>query len=408
MKEGIITGTSQEQSLSRLLAITPFGKLSVRVGNTRTGKTERIIDNAEIAARQTVGAQRNFKRVLLVRPDKGDFKNMNILESHGRDRFDIGAEEYRETENVNVCVLKYSREDELFINHTNHSYYLINEGHLFSEDLALAIEKLIIMGKDVYFTGRHYDSNGIIYPTTKAVMLSSVVHDYKVLYDQRQPRLGKPGFKVRVGSMYSTKTKKIIQKARNSKYGQKLVGGEIIAFPLRILIVRPQKDTRFEDKNVFTTHGNKSFDFGTSEWDHVDIWVVPFGKENNLLSSDHDLILIEEGQFFSPKIAPILAELNEKGMEIYFTGLLHDFQDNVFPTSEAVMSLKEVTNIRKLWAQCNCCQEYTALLSSRLDENDKIIYEGPQEVVGSDVLNTQKIKYVAHCHRCKWGLLGLI
>lgn len=385
-----------------------FGSLKVRVGEYLSGKSDRIIDNAEIAARQTVGPMRKFKRVLLVRPASGKFQQSYIVKAHSGDKFNVYEEQYKEENNVGICVLDYAKEDSLFISHNNYDLYLIDDGHHYSEKIVWAIQKLIHQGKDVYFVGRRFNARGNIYPTTLAVMLLPEVTDYKVLYNQRLPRLGKPELKLRFGPMFSTKTKKVIRKAKNTKVIASLVNGKITMSPAQILIVRPGQDSRFNDKYVFTTHANRKTDFKRKQWKNIDVKVLPYGQEEELLETEANLVIFDEGQFFSPPVATVVAQLIKNGKEIYFTGLLHDFQDKVFPTSEAMMRSKETTNIRKLWAQCSRCQGEMAFSSARVDKSDKIINEGAQVMIGDDKLNKEEIRYIAIHQQCRMRELGLI
>lgn len=387
--------------------IPKFGTLKVRVGPEDSGKTCRVVDNISASSRLKKGPLKKFMRILFVRPEKAKFEHPYIIESN-LDKINIFEYGYKEEYNVDVCVLDYSSEDSLFIRYPYYDMYFIDDGHLYSEKIALAIARLVHQGKNVYFVGRNHDSKGKIYPTTLAVMLMSEVNDYKVLYNPWKPRIAEPEFKVVVGPMFATKTIKVVKKARNTKVIATFINGKLTISPANILILRPETDARFDDKNVFTTHTGNSFNFSEPQWEHINVAVVPYGKEQELLDTEANLIIVDECQFFSTEIATVLTELVKSGKNVYSTGLLHDFKGNVFTTSEAVMKSSAVTSIRKLWSQCGRCHEEGAMLSARIDENDKIVSEGTQVMVGDDEPNEEKMRYIAIHHRCKMMELGEI
>jgi thymidine kinase len=144
------------------------------------------------------------------------------------------------------------------------------------------------------------------------------------------------------------------------------------------------------------------------EHQNVSVVVIKTGFEHELIIkyNQYDLYIFDEGQFFDQKIAQYLSELVFMGKRIYFTALLHDFKDEVFPTTQAVMTLPEVSNIKKLYNQCSICGK-DGLHSARMYQG-KIVSAGPQVLIGDMGSSEKEYTYIGICTYCKKQALGKI
>jgi len=211
-------------------------------------------------------------------------------------------------------------------------------------------------------------------------------------------------FQVRVGPMGSGKTSRVIGFSLNNEKRFKDVAKKQ---SVRILLVRPSKDTRINDPYVFKTHGNH-LQYDAREHENVSVAVLPYGRESELLITyqGYDIYIFDEGQFFEIGLARTLSQLAFNGKEIYFTGLLHDFKDEIFLTTQAVMTLPEVSNVKKLYNQCSLCGK-NGFHSARM-LNGKIVNSGPQIMIGGMKDEPDNYSYIGICTYCKKKALGQI
>jgi thymidine kinase len=208
-------------------------------------------------------------------------------------------------------------------------------------------------------------------------------------------------FQVCIGPMGSGKTSRVIGFALNNEKRLKDVAQKK---SVSILMVRPSRDERIADQYIFTTHGNH-LHYDVREHENVDVVVLGYNHEFELSLKyrGYDIYIFDEGQFFEIGIAKILSQLAFDGKEIFFTALLHDFKDEIFTTTQTVMSLPEVSNIKKLYNQCSLCGK-NGFHSARM-LNGKIVEAGPQIIIGGMEDEPDKYIYIGICTYCKKNAL---
>ena len=106
----------------------------------------------------------------------------------------------------------------------------------------------------------------------------------------------------------------------------------------------------------------------------------------NILEN-YRVIGLDEVQFFSADIVPILHQAMKNGHIILLSGLDTDFRGQMFPTSAALFSLPE-TKIQRLQAVCSVCHEHAATRTQRLKNGQPVPSHEPiiaVEHTGADI-----------------------
>lgn len=108
-------------------------------------------------------------------------------------------------------------------------------------------------------------------------------------------------------------------------------------------------------------------------------------------AGDHDVIIADEAQFFTPEQIDQLRELvDEKDLPVLCFGLRTDFLTHFFPGAQRLMELAD--SLTEIKTVCACGRKAT--VNARIDENGRIITEGDQVFLGGND------SYVAMCHQC--------
>lgn len=108
-------------------------------------------------------------------------------------------------------------------------------------------------------------------------------------------------------------------------------------------------------------------------------------------AGQHDVIIADESQFFTPaQIDDLRDMVDDENIPILCFGLRTDFLTHCFPGSQRLLELADsITEIKTI---CSCGKKAT--VNARIDENGQIVTEGSQVFLGSNG------SYVAMCHRC--------
>jgi thymidine kinase len=180
-------------------------------------------------------------------------------------------------------------------------------------------------------------------------------------------RVGNGYLSLVVGSMFSGKTKRLMETHRR-------IGAE---FPLKTqLVINFEGDTRYNESTLLTTHDG-----------HTLPCVSATTLGSLLLEMMRvDVILINEAQFFQDLVDQVLELVNELGKEVYVFGLDGDFRHQRF--GGILDLIPECDSVVKLRAICNqCSTPDCAIFSQRLTG------ESQQVVIGSD-------NYMPICRKC--------
>ena len=130
------------------------------------------------------------------------------------------------------------------------------------------------------------------------------------------------------GSMFSGKTEELIRRLKRAKFAKQ-----------KVEIFKPAVDTRYDEDNVVSHDDNE-----------IRSTPVPAAENIRLLTSNVEVVGIDEAQFFDDEIVSVCNELANKGIRVIVAGLDMDFQGNPFGPMPALMATAEY--VTKVHAVC--------------------------------------------------------
>lgn len=164
----------------------------------------------------------------------------------------------------------------------------------------------------------------------------------------------RPGrIEVICGSMFSGKTEELIRRLKRAEFARQ-----------KVEIFKPAIDTRYSDVEVVShdLHSIPSTPVDTS-------------SSVLLLSSDIEVVGIDEAQFFDDGIVGVCNELANKGVRVIVAGLDMDFKCVPFGPMPALCAIADdVTKVHAICVRCGAL----AYASHRLVANDKRVMLGEQ------------------------------
>jgi thymidine kinase len=153
------------------------------------------------------------------------------------------------------------------------------------------------------------------------------------------------------GSMFSGKTEELIRRLKRAKYAKQ-----------RIEIFKPEIDTRYDVEKV-VSHDENS----------INSTPVQSSSQILLLSTDIEVVGIDEAQFFDPEIVPVCNQLASRGVRVIVAGLDMDYLGKPFGPMPALIATAEyVTKVHAICVRCG----NLAYVSHRIVENDKLVLLG--------------------------------
>lgn len=162
----------------------------------------------------------------------------------------------------------------------------------------------------------------------------------------------RPGrIEVICGSMFSGKTEELIRRMKRAKFAKQ-----------KVEIFKPAIDTRYSDEDV-VSH------------DHNAIPSTPIDASASilLLSSDIDVVGIDEAQFFDSGLVDVCRQLADNGIRVIVAGLDMDFRGQPFGPMPGLCAIAD--EVSKVHAICVKCGQL-ANFSHRTVKNDKQVLLG--------------------------------
>ncbi len=108
-------------------------------------------------------------------------------------------------------------------------------------------------------------------------------------------------------------------------------------------------------------------------------------------AGEHDVIIADEAQFFTPAQIEQLRELvDERDLPVLCFGLRTDFLTHLFPGTQRLLELSD--SLTEIKTVCACGRKAT--VNARLDAAGHVVTEGSQVFLGGND------SYIAMCHKC--------
>ena len=164
----------------------------------------------------------------------------------------------------------------------------------------------------------------------------------------------RPGrIEVVCGSMFSGKTEELIRRLKRAKFAKQ-----------KVEIFKPSIDTRYSDEEV-VSHDRHS----------IPSTPIDSSASILLLSSDIDVVGIDEAQFFDEGLIDVCNELANRGVRIIVARLDIDFKGKPFGPIPALCAIAdEVTKVHAICVKCGAL----AYVSHRLVSEDRRVLLGEQ------------------------------
>ncbi len=157
------------------------------------------------------------------------------------------------------------------------------------------------------------------------------------------------------GSMFSGKTEELIRRMKRAQFAK-----------LKVEIYKPCIDVRYSEDEV-VSHDSHS----------IPSTPIDSPASMLLLSSDVDVVGIDEAQFFDDSLVEVVQALANRGIRVIIAGLDTDFMGKPFGPMPALMAVAE--DIQKVHAICVKCGS-PAQHSHRLSKNDQLVVLGETDI----------------------------
>ena len=157
------------------------------------------------------------------------------------------------------------------------------------------------------------------------------------------------------GSMFSGKTEELIRRMKRAQFANQ-----------KVEIYKPCIDVRYSDDQV-VSHDAHS----------IPSTPIDSPASMLLLSSDVEVVGVDEAQFFDDTIVDVVQTLANRGIRVIIAGLDTDFMGKPFGPMPALMAVAE--DVQKVHAICMKCGS-PANHSHRLSENDQLVVLGEKDI----------------------------
>lgn len=156
------------------------------------------------------------------------------------------------------------------------------------------------------------------------------------------------------GSMFSGKTEELLRRLKRAKIAKQ-----------EIEIFKPAIDTRYSESDVISHDKNS-----------IHSTVVEHSSNILLLSSNIEVVGIDEAQFFDSGLVDVCQQLADQGIRVIIAGLDMDYKRNPFGPMPNLCAIAD--HVEKVHAICVECGQL-ANYSYRMVSNDKQVMLGELE-----------------------------
>lgn len=172
--------------------------------------------------------------------------------------------------------------------------------------------------------------------------------------DNLMGEMRRPGrIEVVCGSMFSGKKEELIRRMKRAVFAHQ-----------KVEIFKPAIDTRYSDEDVVSHDSNS-----------IRSTPVESSASILLLSSDIDVVGIDEAQFLDDGLVDVCNQLANRGVRVIIAGLDMDFKGVPFGPIPALCAIAD--DVTKVHAICVKCGNL-AYLSHRIVSGDKRVMLGEQ------------------------------
>ncbi len=178
-------------------------------------------------------------------------------------------------------------------------------------------------------------------------------------------------FEIITGPMSCGKTEELLRRVKRCIIAQK-----------KVKVISPEIDTRAKGDYIESRNG---------------LWLDAITVKNardilNYISSDDEIVAIDEIQFFDMEIVPVVRKLVEHGKRVIASGLDLDFKGEPFGAMPELLCLAD--KVDKLTAVCMKCGSDHATRTQRLINGAPADKSSPLIMIGGDET------YEARCLKC--------
>ena len=156
------------------------------------------------------------------------------------------------------------------------------------------------------------------------------------------------------GSMFSGKTEELIRRMRRAEFAHQ-----------KVEIFKPSIDVRYSEEEVVSHNATT-------------IRSTPVSSSQNILlmSSDVDVVGVDEAQFFDEGIVDVCRQLANRGIRVIVAGLDMDYTGKPFGPMPALMATAEyVTKVHAICVRCGNLAHH----SHRLTKDNALVMLGEKD-----------------------------
>jgi thymidine kinase len=173
--------------------------------------------------------------------------------------------------------------------------------------------------------------------------------------EQRRSNKKIGSIEVIVGSMFSGKTEELIRRIRRAQIAN-----------LKVEIYKPAIDKRYDEQQIVSHNA-------------LSLMSTPVDNSQSilLLSSEAEVVGIDEAQFFDDELVNVCNTLANNGVRVIVAGLDMDYKGIPFGPIPKLLAIAEhITKVHAICVRCGDIAQY----SYRKSENDNLVLLGEKDI----------------------------